>query len=129
MIVTIIDPPARRKQIPPDVMLRSWGAVPDPRINRKQLARCIRICEIVAEDQGIKPVDLFRRTRRHPVAFARQLAMVIMRETLRMPIMVIGSLFDRHHACVLQASRQVEARCASPYFASSLSHLLSKANA
>jgi len=51
-------------------------------------------------------VELLGRSRRQPLAHARQVAMYLCRELTDMSYPQIGRLFDRHHTTVIHAVQE-----------------------
>lgn len=65
----------------------------------------INICQ-----HHMKPHDLFAyaNTRKRPYVQMRQLAMYILREQTKLTLEQIGAIFNKDHATVLHACRQME---------------------
>lgn len=72
----------------------------------------------VSETTGVSLSDIEGRTKPAPVVEARQLAMYLSRRVLGMKLKAIGAAFQRDHATVINAIKQVERRRQSnPVFA------------
>jgi len=69
------------------------------------------VLEAVAEEYGLDPNEILVRTRRQPVAIARQLVMYLLRITTPLTLEAIGQAAGgRHHATVIHAIRSIEGR-------------------
>ena len=67
------------------------------------------ILEAVAEEYGLDPHEILARTRRQPIAIARQLVMYLLRITTPLTLEAIGhAVGGRHHATVHHAIRSIE---------------------
>ena len=67
------------------------------------------ILEAVAQEYGLDPDEILARTRRQPVATARQLVMYLLRTTTPLTLEAIGqAVGGRHHATVHHAVRSIE---------------------
>ena len=69
-----------------------------------------RVLAAVAAEFGIDVEMLHSRTRRQPIATARQVAIYILRNTTDLTLTEIGDLVGRHHATVIHAIRSMEGR-------------------
>lgn len=74
----------------------------------------LRIMDAVAAEFGLTRGILRSTTRRQPVAWARQIAMVLIRECTAMPMSQIGRIFDRDHTTILHAVKMVRAKASGP---------------
>lgn len=83
------------------------------------------IIRFVAHHYGIKVSDLKGRDNRRSVAFPRQVAMYLIRETLSLSYPEIGKLFGKHHSTVIYSYEAIaEQRRTNPAFASTLTTFL-----
>lgn len=70
---------------------------------------------------------LLSASRAQPLAFYRQVAMCLMRETVRATLESIGQTFDRDHGTVMHACRIVHNRCdTSSVFADDFAELTTR---
>lgn len=65
---------------------------------------------VCAETYGVTIPEIMSRSRKEPIAHARQSAMFLMRERLEMSLPAIGRVFGRTHGAVLFATRRVPER-------------------
>ncbi len=83
------------------------------------------IIRFVAHHYGVKVSDLKGRDNRRSVAFPRQVAMYLIRETLSLSYPEIGKLFGKHHSTVIYSYDAIaEQRRTNPAFASTLTTFL-----
>ena len=83
------------------------------------------IIRFVAHHYGVKVSDLKGRDNRRSVAFPRQVAMYLIRETLSLSYPEIGKLFGKHHSTVIYSCEAIaELRRTNPAFASTLTTFL-----
>lgn len=68
------------------------------------------ILEAVAHEYDICPAEITSRTRRQPVAAARQLVMYLLRTTTPLTLEDIGRSLGRHHATVIHGIDTIEGR-------------------
>lgn len=68
------------------------------------------ILEAVAHEYDICPAEITSRTRRQPIAAARQLVMYLLRTTTPHTLEDIGRALDRHHATVIHGVETIERR-------------------
>lgn len=68
------------------------------------------VLEAVADEYDICPEDITTRTRRQPVAGARQVVFYLLRTTTPLTLTDIGHALDRHHATVLYAINTIGRR-------------------
>jgi chromosomal replication initiator protein len=74
------------------------------------MSRMRAILAEVSAERRIPTSDLLSPSRQHPIAHARQEAMVRMYATGRLSLTQIGNFFDRDHTTVLYGIRQVQKR-------------------
>lgn len=83
------------------------------------------IIRFVAHHYGVKVSDLKGRDNRRSVAFPRQVAMYLIRETLSLSYPEIAKLFAKHHSTVIYSYDAIaEQRRTNPSFASTLTTFL-----
>ncbi len=83
------------------------------------------IIRFIAHHYGVKVADLKGRDNRRSVAFPRQVAMYVIRETLSLSYPEIAKLFNKHHSTVIYSYEAIaEQRRTNPTFASTLSTFL-----
>lgn len=83
------------------------------------------IIRFVAHHYGVKVSDLKGRDNRRSVAFPRQVAMYLIRETLSLSYPEIGKLFAKHHSTVIYSYDAIaEQRRTNPAFASTVTTFL-----
>ena len=68
------------------------------------------VLDAVAHEYDICPADLLSRTRRQPVASARQLVMYLLRNTTPLTLQDIGTAIGRHHATVIHGIDTIDQR-------------------
>ncbi len=68
------------------------------------------ILEAVAHEYDICPAEITSRTRRQPIAAARQLVMYLLRTTTPLTLEDIGHSLGRHHATVIHGIDTIEGR-------------------
>ncbi len=68
------------------------------------------IVSAVAEATHIAPAEIRGRSRRQRIAYARQLAMYLMRQITRASYPLIGDFFGRNHSTVIYACESIRAR-------------------
>src|SRR5258708_7752870 len=68
------------------------------------------IVSAVAEATHIAPAEIRGRSRRQRIAYARQLAMYLMRQITRASYPLIGAFFGRNHSTVIYACESIRAR-------------------
>ena len=68
------------------------------------------VLDAVAHEYDICPADLLSRTRRQPVAAARQLVMYLLRNTTPLTLQDIGMMVGRHHATVIHGIDTIDQR-------------------
>jgi hypothetical protein len=68
------------------------------------------IVSAVAEATHIAPAEIHGRSRRQRIAYARQLAMYLMRQITRASYPLIGDFFGRNHSTVIYACDSIRAR-------------------
>ncbi len=83
----------------------------------RELRRCAKtpalfedIVSAVGEATHIAPAEIRGRSRRQHIAYARQLAMYLMRQITRASYPLIGDFFGRGHATVIYACESMRAR-------------------
>jgi chromosomal replication initiation ATPase DnaA len=83
----------------------------------RELPRCAKtpalfedIVRAVGEATHIAPAEIRGRSRRQHIAYARQLAMYLMRQITRASYPLIGDFFGRGHATVIYACESMRAR-------------------
>lgn len=69
-----------------------------------------RIIEATARSFWITVEDIQSRSRKEPVATARQVAMSLVRSQMGWTVIEVGKKFDRHHADVIHATRRIKER-------------------
>jgi chromosomal replication initiation ATPase DnaA len=75
---------------------------------KDDLDRIVRIC---AKGYSVAPEEIMSRSKFQSTAWARQLAMVIVRkQKLNLGLMEIGAYFGRDHSNVIHATKAVNAR-------------------
>jgi chromosomal replication initiator protein len=75
------------------------------------LNRVSEIRTVVANANGLRPQDLLKGRRSPKIAEARQVAMLLARETTHLSLTGIASAFGvNHHTTVLHAARRVSQR-------------------
>jgi len=68
-----------------------------------------RVCQLTAARFGVKTADLKGPRRSQTLSLARQTAMYVARESLRMNYIAIGEFFNRgNHSTVIHACRKIE---------------------
>ena len=73
------------------------------------------IIRVVADKWNVPANILLGRSRRQPVAFARQLCMALAYQKTHMSLNQVGECFDnRDHATVLHALKQVDKASSDP---------------
>lgn len=83
------------------------------------------IIRFVAHHYGVKVADLKGRDNRRSVAFPRQVAMYLLRETLSLSYPEIGKLFGKHHSTVIYSYEAIaEQRRTNPAFDATLTAFL-----
>ncbi len=74
-----------------------------------QLLRIEAIVDAVASVWGIEPEIIFGRSRRQPIAFARQLCMDLAYKKTHLSLCQVGDCFDnRDHTTVVYAIKKVD---------------------
>ncbi len=68
------------------------------------------VLEAVADEYDIYPSEITSRTRRQPVAAARQVVFYILRTTTTLTLNDIGQALGRHHATVIHGVNAIEQR-------------------
>jgi len=68
------------------------------------------IVSAVGEATHIAPAEIRGRSRRQRIAYARQLAMYLMRQITRASYPLIGAFFGRNHSTVIYACESIRAR-------------------
>ena len=68
------------------------------------------VLEAVAHEYDICPTEITTRTRRQPIAAARQLVIYLLRATTPLTLSDIGMAVDRHHATVIHAINTIDQR-------------------
>ncbi len=68
------------------------------------------ILEAVANEYDICPAEITTRTRRQPIAAARQLVIYLLRHTTDLTLEDIGRSLGRHHSTVIHAINTIEGR-------------------
>ena len=81
-----------------DVLLVRWNPLFDD------------ILSAVSEATRVAPAEIHGRSRLQRIAYARQLAMYLMRQITRAPYPRIGDFFGRGHATVIHACASMSAR-------------------
>lgn len=66
------------------------------------------VLEAVAAEYDIHPLEITSRTRRQPVALARQVVFYILRSTTSLTLSAIGEALGRHHATVIHGVNTIE---------------------
>jgi DnaA-like protein len=86
-------------------------------LNCRELPRCAKtpplfedIVRAVGEATRVAPAEFCGRSRRQHIAYARQLAMYLVRQITRAPYPLIGDFFGRSHATVIYACESMRAR-------------------
>ncbi len=69
-----------------------------------------RLIDAVAREYDLNPSEITTRTRRQPVAAARQLVIYLLRTTTRLTLTEIGAAVGRHHATVIHAVNTIDGR-------------------
>jgi chromosomal replication initiator protein len=82
-------------------------------ITGTERARIALIFAAVCESTGVSGESLLGRRRTARVAYARQIAMTLVREATGLSLIEIGGLFDRDHGTVIHAIKAVSRRCDS----------------
>jgi hypothetical protein len=77
---------------------------------RKAMPLFEDIVSAVGEATHIAPAEIRGRSRRQRIAYARQLAMYLMRQITRASYPLIGDFFGRGHATVIYACESIRAR-------------------
>ena len=68
------------------------------------------LLEAVAHEYDICPDEITTRTRRQPIAAARQLVIYLLRSNTSLTLEDIGSAVGRHHSTVIHAINTIEGR-------------------
>ncbi len=68
------------------------------------------VLEAVAHEYDLHQAALLSRTRRQPVASARQLVMYLLRHTTDLTLEAIGTTLRRHHATVIHGVETIDQR-------------------
>lgn len=85
------------------------------------------IIRAVAEVWEVDPRDIIGRSRRQPLAFARQVAMAIAYEQSYLSLVKVGECFDnRDHGTVLHALSVVSQAIQKPKVAKVISEVLTR---
>jgi hypothetical protein len=77
---------------------------------RKAMPLFEDIVSAVGEATHITPAEMHSRSRRQHIAYARQLAMYLMRQITRASYPLIGAFFGRNHATVMYACESMRWR-------------------
>ena len=77
---------------------------------RKAMPLFEDIVSAVGEATHITPAEMHGRSRRQHIAYARQLAMYLMRKITRASYPLIGAFFGRNHATVMYACESMRWR-------------------
>ncbi len=67
-----------------------------------------KVVKTLSEHFGIKPEDLLGKSQMREYALARQIAMYLCREALKMPFQSIGKFFGRDHSTVMSSVKQIQ---------------------
>ena len=68
------------------------------------------LLEAVAHEYDICPTEITSRTRRQPIAAARQVVMYLLRTTTPLTLEDIGRALGRHHATVIHGVETIDRR-------------------
>lgn len=66
------------------------------------------IINTVSEYLGVSIKDIFSKSRKQDVAFARQLCIYLISQMLSLPLAAIGKLFNRDHTTIMHAKNKIE---------------------